>query len=730
MNKQAWSTVFMISILGLLLLSACTQQKPEVQGSQELKKFANAAEVAAFLKEHGQVYAGGIGIRSMVAEDAVASKAAAAPAAGAEDYSQTNVQVSGVDEADIVKNDGKYIYLVSQDKFIIADAYPAEEAKVVSTIKLAGRPRDLLLNNDRVAIISDVDAIVYTIPEFDFMPRERYTQNTEILVYDISDKANPKLLKNYTMTGSYFESRMIDDHVYLVAKEQAFYSPGPIPLPAVRESGRLIAQPDIYYFDNVEQNYVYHTVASFNIAELDEEMQAKSFLMGYSNTLYVSPSAMYIAYQKNLPYYYSEDYAQERFYAVVVPLLPGDVQAKIQAIKDDASLSTREKGQKISEILEEMYNAMSEGEKQQLIEKIEAAYADYETKQQLERMKTVIHKITIAGGAIEYAAKGEVPGMLLNQFSLDEHESKLRVATTTEIYRQIPVTKVQSDATEGSAGKADAIASTSIIRPMPPMESRFEQYNNVYVLDEGMKIIGKLEDIAPDERIYSTRFMGDRLYMVTFKRIDPLFVIDMSNAEQPEVLGELKIPGYSDYLHPYDESHVIGIGKETKDNEWGGVSVKGVKVALFDVSDVSKPKQIGSVEIGEQGTESEALHEHKAFLFDKKRNLVILPITESKQSRIYDEKLGYYKWQVWQGAYVLHVSPDGVAVKGKISHRDGEEDAVYYGSPYAVRRSLYIGTALYTVSASKIQMNDIESLEKLNELQLPFEKERYYDYWY
>ena len=125
-------------------------------------------------------------------------------------------------------------------------------------------------------------------------------------------------------------------------------------------------------------------------------------------------------------------------------------------------------------------------------------------------------------------------------------------------------------------------------------------------LNSKMETIGKLENLAEKERIYSTRFIGDRLYMVTFLRIDPLFVIDLSNPNKPEVLGELKIPGFSDYLHPYDENHIIGIGKETGTNDWGGVSTKGVKVALFDVSDVKNPKQVDSYEIGQAGTDSEA----------------------------------------------------------------------------------------------------------------------------
>ena len=260
-------------------------------------------------------------------------------------------------------------------------------------------------------------------------------------------------------------------------------------------------------------------------------------------------------------------------------------------------------------------------------------------------------------------------------------------------------------------------------------------YNNVYVLDDKLEIVGKLEAIAPDERIYSTRFIGDRLYLVTFKRVDPLFVIDLSNPENPEILGELKIPGFSDYLHPYDENHIIGVGKETEGNEWGGVSVKGVKLALFDVSDVKNPRQIDAYEIGEAGTDSEALRDHKAFLFDKKKNILVIPVTEVKSKPYYDPRLGYYRQSYWQGVYVFSITPEeGFEVKGKITHNEGEEerDYYYYGSPNAVRRALYMDDVLYTVSAIKIKANDIDDIDnELKEIKLPFEKVKYYEYpWY
>ena len=172
-----------------------------------------------------------------------------------------------------------------------------------------------------------------------------------------------------------------------------------------------------------------------------------------------------------------------------------------------------------------------------------------------------------------------------------------------------------------------------------------------------MKTIGSLTHIAEQEKIYSTRFIGDRLYMVTFKRIDPFFVIDLSTPSSPKILGKLKIPGYSDYLHPYDKNHIIGVGKETAANEWGGVSTKGLKLALFDVSDVEHPKQIDKVEIGDSGTDSAALSDHRAFLFDKNKNLLVIPARVVKTIDV-PEKFSGGQQRIWYGAYVFGVTPE------------------------------------------------------------------------
>jgi uncharacterized secreted protein with C-terminal beta-propeller domain len=215
--------------------------------------------------------------------------------------------------------------------------------------------------------------------------------------------------------------------------------------------------------------------------------------------------------------------------------------------------------------------------------------------------------------------------------------------------------------------------------------------------------------------------MGDRMYMVTFVRMDPLFVVDLSDPTAPKVLGELEIPGYSDYLHPYDDSHIIGIGMETGENQWGGISTTGVKLSLFDVSDVANPEEISKYVIGGNGAYSYALNEHKAFLFNRDKELLVIPASVPEGN----EK-DYWR-DVWHGAYVFRVNlDDGIVFRGRITHQeDVNETGYWYSYQYDVKRSLYIDDVLYTLSEKTLRMNSLVNLEEVNSLELP-----HYEYPY
>ena len=243
-----------------------------------------------------------------------------------------------------------------------------------------------------------------------------------------------------------------------------------------------------------------------------------------------------------------------------------------------------------------------------------------------------------------------------------------------------------------------------------------------------------------NEKIYSARFMGAKAYLVTFKYVDPLFVIDLSNPQNPVVLGKLKIPGYSDYLHPIDETHLLGIGRDVNELEdaekihsTGAVyytAIKGIKIAIFDVSDVANPKETFKTVIGGRGTDSEALSEHRAILFDKEKELLVLPITISEEA---EENNGYIgSTQTFQGAIVYNVSIDsGFNEKGRITHVSDQDElkrGYYFGSNTRIRRSFYISDNLYTFSEGMLKASNINSLNEISNVEFPVELNNYNGY--
>ncbi|MCX6685710.1 MAG: beta-propeller domain-containing protein [Methanoregula sp.] len=649
----------------------------------DIKKFSSADEIKQYIKENTEkAQESGYGVtdgsvrfaETTVAAPPMATQGAAKSSAdfigstGTTDYSTTNVQVAGVDEPDFIKNDGRYIYIISGSSLIIVDAYPAQGAKIISETEIEDTVKEIFITGDRLVLFStgNSDMPVRTMRESSVgmekaaitPPYYRSNPVTHAIIYDISDRKSPDVVKDYTIDGEYVDARMIRGMVYMLTRENV-YSYDDIVVPAVRDSGKVIAEPDVYYFDNPEYNYVFSTVTALD-ATTGGEKDAKTFLIGSGNILYVSQDAMYVSYQKWHPVY--------RTYA-------GGPQIAVAAEK----VSVPSGSSASAPILYEDFNKLSELDKQALIAEMKSGEQESIRKREYDQTTTIIHKIGINSGNIAYVAQGEVSGYLKNQFAMDEYNGNLRVATTSDVWT-----------TQGQY-----------------------EYNNVFVLDGSMKTIGSLTHIAEQEKIYSTRFIGDRLYMVTFKRIDPFFVIDLSSPEQPKILGKLKIPGYSDYLHPYDSTHIIGVGKETATNDWGGVSTRGIKLALFDVTDVEHPKQVGKVEIGDSGTDSAALYDHKAFLFDKGKNLLVLPVRQVTTVPVVS-KPGYYnnQQQIWYGAYVFGVNPDtGFVLRGTVEHGTGSSGYYWYGSSAnEVKRSLYIENSLYTVSTNKIIATDLANI--------------------
>uniref|UniRef100_UPI00272B2C90 beta-propeller domain-containing protein n=1 Tax=Vallitalea guaymasensis TaxID=1185412 RepID=UPI00272B2C90 len=205
---------------------------------------------------------------------------------------------------------------------------------------------------------------------------------------------------------------------------------------------------------------------------------------------------------------------------------------------------------------------------------------------------------------------------------------------------------------------------------------------------------------------YSTRFMGDKLYMVTFKQIDPFFVIDTSDVTKPEVLGYLKIPGFSKYLHMIDDNHVLGFGQETHEGKYGA-RTDGFKISLFDVTDVNNPIEKDKTVIGEAGTSSELLYNHKALMYLNKDNMMAFPI------QIVEDHQHTFK-----GAYVYNINNHSLELKGGLTQFDSPSEFKVYYPDKNITRILFIDEYLYTISENAVFIHDVNDLKKIGEVEL------------
>jgi inhibitor of cysteine peptidase len=575
-----------------------------------LKKFSSYNELKFFL---AKAYADSV--KRYRVFDMVGVPVLEATLASKPRFSTTNIQVAGVDEEDVVKTDGDYIYLARENLILIVRAYPAEKASLLSMIKAAGPVNGLYVNGDRLIAITGTQ--YHPIPVMVECPpnkcpiqrqRPRLTTNSTIQVFDISDRKNPMEVRRASVSGMPLTSRMIGSYVYLITSEPVIVplDRDEIALPSYSDGLQVYyMRPDqIYYADMPGHGYSYTNIMVVNIRNVSEE-PAVTTVLSPASVIYVSKKNIYLA-----------------------------------------------------------------------------------SIRWLDEEETVIHRLSVDGPRVTPVAVGTVPGHPLNQFSLDEYDGRLRIATTLN---------------EPAGGST----------------------NNVYVLDLELRLVGKLEGLAPREKIYSVRFMGDKAYIVTFRKVDPLFVVDM---KELRVLGKLKIPGYSSYLHPYGENYLIGVGKDAKPAEEGDFAwFQGLKISLFDISDMSNPREVDSLILGDRGTESEVLHNHRAFLFDEERGILVLPILLAVVDRgdyAGRPPANAYGEYVFQGAYVLKITPqDGIKIVGRITHLTDNADLLrsgeFFTSHYAIKRALFIGDILYTISDGRVLLNDIQTLRELAGIILP-----------
>ncbi|MBI5538194.1 MAG: beta-propeller domain-containing protein [Deltaproteobacteria bacterium] len=575
---------------------------------------------------------------------------------GNEEYSTTNTQVPNVDEADYIKNNGSTVYVLSTDGLHVIDVSAPQDTHQIALLPQPGEPRRLYLSDNRLVVYS---YLATTPGESPGVPSSqgctygygcRFTDEggrTLARVLDVTDPANPVELARYEMSGGYADSRRIGSSIYTVVHDPGVsVVPGlnltlaatsPADLEALYSS--LLAKADAAV-DAMSDPYFLPWVRA-----LDANGNLKADITSCDRAL-AANAAQGGSFVSVVSFDITGATAPSRS---IIASKPGFVFASTQAL----------------------YFATDGVDGGDVISSWSPSASD----------RSTIHKFHLAGADVAYAGSASIRGHVLNQFSMDEHDGVLRVASTSGWVPDPQVTSTITTLQEQAGGLA---------------------------------VIGELPGLAPEEDIRAVRFDGDRGFVVTFKKTDPLFVIDLANAAQPKVLGELKIPGFSTYLHRLDDNHLLAVGFDA-DDQGSFAFFDGILVQIFDVTDLANPLLLHKVVIGTRGSGSEALLNHLAFNYFPPKQMLALPMTicEGGGNGTFGDKLTF------AGLMVFDVSlASGIAEHGRMPFTDAADATKYSAcgswwtdATSSVKRSIFMGDYAIGISDGEFKVAALSDLD-------------------
>lgn len=522
-------------------------------------------------------------------------------------YTDTNVQEIGVDEADLIKTDGEYLYSIIGQNVKITRVWPFAEFGLVSEIEMDKTPSSLYLKDDLLVII----AVQYNYYDDVREGADAGGDIVEVTVFNVSNPVVPEMVSEKEYAGELFSSRRIDEKIYLIMNTI-------LDVELLKKDTEQDNCKTIYRTSEKFLGWNFLSVITLDLTH-DFAFAKATKIIGSGGTVYASLDNIYIAFNGGGAVVVSEDQTTEA---------------------------------------------------------------------------TIIHRFNLGEKEHRYAGSASVEGHLVDnsyvgshhssrfsmaQFAMSEFDGFLRVATT-----------------KGHVIRSGNSTSQS-------------QVSVIDVSKDEMPVVSSVTDLGLGERIYAVRFIGERGYVVTFKKVDPLYVIDLSNPLEPEAAGELKIPGFSTYLHPLDEEHVIGLGFDAYD-EGSFAWTQGIKLALFDVSDPSNPVEVSHRVIGTRGTYSPAVEEHHAFTLDSKRGLLALPIDLYENSGC---PSCYGQFQ-FSGVMLLNVDLMGnFETMGELRlFKEMQSYGGYYNASAQVLRNVIIGDGedegLVTLTTDSIHLNRID----------------------
>ena len=641
----------------------------------------------------------------------------------------TNNQELGVDESDMVKTDGNFTYVLVNQTVHVLEAWPAEEMHEVATFDLTGWGDQMFLDGDRLVVFS----YVYTGPDpygwgWGGMPYEEpmdddieppdgpadplddgvWFTGTRVTVLDVSDPANPTQAAMFDVQGDFVSARMVDGEVYLVSRSNLIntYSP------EFQEIAGTLQYPDIAWDAPMAER----EAAAESLRDQVRPLVAE----------YVAESGR----DALIPDMRTSSTDRANMFSCGELMRPGTAAGlSVLSVVGFDPQAPAPSGVGIVADGWQVY-----GSQQSIYVAQDSRWWNWGTPDDAFTA-TDIHKFALNGGSPIYQASGQVDGWLLDQFSMSEHNGVLRVATTDQSNFGWAVdVAVGGDVAVSGGGTAEPERTETAPDAAPDADDKSItelredtsiDANNVFTLRQNgasLDVVGGIRGIAPGERIFAVRFLGDTGYVVTFEQVDPLFVVDLTNPEAPALRGELKIPGYSGYLHPMGDNHLIGIGRDGTDEG----QILGVQISLFDVSNPDAPTRVDDYSLahgdGFYGW-SEAEHDHHAFTFYESRGLLAIPVTLEDYG--YDDD-GYSHFS---GIVVFRITEEGISEFGRVSHTmmshdrycddidDSDPEPVEACADYSyswwvnMRRSIFADDYLYAISDMGVTASSLDALD-------------------
>lgn len=645
--------------LAALALSACRPnelpiQPPEPNNATSLRAFQTCDDLEDYVEEAilETLVRNAGGYWDIFAVDDMAEASPGGDSDGPTDYTGTNNQEEGVDEVDIVKTNGTHIFSVEDGKLFITKSWPIADTALLSSVDVGGHTRGLFLEGDTVVVISQIWNGENSDTDF----TSRSWSSTRLTFIDVSDPAGPAITREVDVEGYLADGRLINGKGYFAINTY---------MPIPQEFWDLVWNEDI-------------DLPEFDWEDTEEERDAKRDLAREILRPHVAALTVTMDRSDFLPLY--RDQEMNRALAPIEPLhdchdlyRPADISqySVLNIVEIDIA---GEGGIETTGLLSDGWQVYAS---QDNLYVSQTSWWSWWGYGDLE-LSTNIHQFSLTDTGPRYSGSGQVDGWLNDQFSFSEYDGHLRVATTDMDWWW----GVEVDDEEPA--------------------------NNIFVLenqDGNLNTVGEVRGIAPGERIFASRMMGEKGYLVTFRQTDPLFTIDLSDPTDPTVVGELELPGFSSYLHPMGDDHLLAVGMAGEEDG----TITGLAVNIFDVSDFANPTLAHQwILESDDWSWSEALWDHHAFTYH--RGVLTFPA--------YTWTNNGGDWSYFSGVVVLDASPEGITELGRIDHRDLVEDSqCLYGAnceqeyySYAwMRRTVYIEDNVFSLSNYGIKVNDLNA---------------------